>query len=125
MTKPNKRAAQPETTPVRVVDCDIHPWYPGRELADYVAEPFRSQHLSKDMESENPAALLLPPDKQVRSDAVTREGGPAGSDPDLMAQHLFVDAGVDIGILTTLTARPKGSAEHDHAMAAASNLWQA
>jgi len=83
----------------RIIDTDVHQTF--REWSDlqpYLQEPWRSRVLEAG--SRVGGLGYLSPAGHRRKDAYPPNGGPPGSDPDLLIQQLVHDNNVDIGILT-------------------------
>jgi predicted TIM-barrel fold metal-dependent hydrolase len=115
---------------VAIVDVDVHPMpFTLDEIRGYVREDrWRDRLFPMDGRTKYPSyAYYDPPDayttSAMRMDSAPPRGGMAGSDPDYAVQQLFVDAGVDIGILQPMIYAQWPDAEH--AMAEAYNDWLA
>jgi uncharacterized protein len=112
---------------VTIVDCDTHPVVLAAELADYIAEPYRTRHFMRHLhEVDQNASLYTPPDKTTRSDSIPPNGGIPGGDPDYFRQQLLVEAGADYAMLIVLQPKTKFyDPEFDSALFAAHNQWLA
>jgi uncharacterized protein len=122
----NDQAAVDETTPVRIVDCDVHPTPKRGELEDFIPEKFRARLATRARGAGNPVYYDAPDYNNafaMRTDSFPEDGNFAGSDPDLMFRQLVMGAGSDIVILGPLNGGGQTEDEH-HALAQATNLWQ-
>jgi len=113
--------------PVRVVDCDVHP-YPRRGVLHEFLDPtwVRSQRLRA--EGARNGIFYDAPDfnfaQAMRVDSFPGDGEFACSDPDLAFRQLIMESGSDIAILGP-TAHGGGDTDEElTAMAAATNRWQ-
>ncbi|MBY6687806.1 amidohydrolase family protein [Rhodococcus sp. BP-149] len=115
------------TTPVRIVDTDVHPSPKFGELGPFVPEPFRSR-LAKRAEGAGSGIYYDAPDfahaMAMRVDSYPDDGNFAGSDPDLLFKQLIMEAGSDIAILGPTNGSPGQTEEEVHALAVGTNLWQ-
>ena len=103
------------------IDCDVHPYHVAEEIVEYLPEEYRDQ-----MGFTIPHGNWANPHDGWRGDATPENGGVPGSDPDLLYEHVVVDAGTDYPILNAAgillnAASPK--AEYAHALAQAYNDW--
>lgn len=112
---------------VKVVDCDTHPVVLAGELAEYVAQPYRTRYFMGLLhEFDSNASLYTPPDKTTRSDSVPPGGGIPGADPAFFRQQLLVEAGADFAMLIVLQPKTKFyDPQLDSAIFAAHNEWLA
>ncbi len=93
------------THPVRIVDTDIHNSLRSfDDLLPYLKEPHRSRMADGGM--GYPGAGYYSVVGVLRRDARPLEGGPAGSDPELVKRQLFDAYGIDYGILTGVARSP-------------------
>ena len=136
MTSVETRDERPDTIPVQVVDCDVHPVPRSMdEFVEHYPEPFRSRYFSRYKEDVPLSFLLYTPHSNTGGSqgmggpggyAVPPNGGGGGSDPDFLAQQLCVEHGIDYCIMNPLFFRPRHwDAEWDAAHAAATNDWLA
>jgi len=98
-----------EETPVRVVDCDVHPsvgLLSREELAAYAPEEWRDRFYGSRAPKPPRFNYYDPPDNlhsvSMRMDSFPPGGGFPCSDPDFAFDQLIREAGVDIGILAPL-----------------------
>jgi predicted TIM-barrel fold metal-dependent hydrolase len=83
----------------RIIDTDVHQTFRDwSDLQPYLQEPWHSRVLEAG--SRVGGLGYLSPAGHRRKDAYPPNGGPPGSDPDLLIQQLFHDNNVDIAILT-------------------------
>lgn len=116
---------------VGVVDCDVHPTAASiDEFVPHVPQPWRDRFYAQYAhEAELSPNIYVAPVHEgaatgQRVDAMPANGGPAGSDPDLMECQLLRDDGVDFANLIPMQPRPRlESGEFDSAVMAASNGW--
>jgi predicted TIM-barrel fold metal-dependent hydrolase len=111
--------------PVRVVDCDVHPTFTIDELPDYIAEPWRSQYYSRNLDAEIVPLVLVPPAQLSRTDATTPEGEGPGVNPDFVSAQLLQHEQIDFAMLFSLGPRAKANPRHEQAICAANNAWLA
>ncbi|MGV9862301.1 amidohydrolase family protein [Rhodococcus koreensis] len=115
------------TTPVRVVDCDVHP-YPRRGvLHEYLDPKFVKEQRLRGQGANN-GIFYDAPDynfaRAMRVDAFPDDGEFACTDPAMTFRQLVLDSGSDIVILGP-TAHGAGDTEEEQsAMCAAVNRWQ-
>ncbi|MEV6164878.1 amidohydrolase family protein [Streptomyces sp. NPDC052052] len=114
-------------TPVRVVDCDVHP-YPRRGALHAFLDPrfVREQRLKG--EGADNGLFYDAPEyhfaKAMRADSFPADGEFACTDPDMAFRQLVLDSGSDIVMLGPTTGGAGDTDEEVSAMAAATNLWQ-
>jgi predicted TIM-barrel fold metal-dependent hydrolase len=103
---------------IEIVDCDVHP-SPSSvdELLHYLKPPWRD--MPRQLHDADGLRLYYPP-SGYRDDA----GPKPGSDPDVTARQLLVEAGVDIGMLLA-TVRTYFNPDYESALCAATNDWLA
>jgi predicted TIM-barrel fold metal-dependent hydrolase len=110
---------------IRVIDCDVH-FKPvsAAAITDYLPEPWRSHEPLRRALTKAP--VLNPYTGAMRLDAKPADG-PVGSDPALVGQQLFVDAGVDLAINIPVGEFfcPLVVPELNAAFSGAVNEWQA
>jgi uncharacterized protein len=120
------RAETDEMTPVRIVDCDVHPTPKRGEFNQFIPEKFRARFASRSTGAGNSVYYDAPDFNNafaMRTDSFPDDGNFAGSDPDLMFRQLIMGAGSDLVILGPLNGGGQTDEEH-HALAVATNLWQ-
>src|SRR6476661_6802616 len=92
-------STRPETTKaVQLVDSDIHPYASSfAELREFLPQPWRDQHWVDQVARTMHASIYVAPgeDRGMRADAMSPDGGPAGSDPTFVAEELFGRLGID------------------------------
>ena len=115
-----------------VIDCDVHPTpRSAEELFRYLPESYQSisSEILRGWFRTNRGTGVFTGFGALatghRHDAIPATGGPGGSDPDLMAQQLFEDAGISYAVLIPLTVTGMANPEHESAMCAATNEWLA
>src|SRR4051794_1509920 len=113
-----------ERVAVRIVDCDVHLVPQSKdELTERMPEPQRSR-LGRRRENANGKATYVSYELEGRMDSRGPSGLPGGSEPELVYEQLFDDAGVDLAMLV-----PGGRYTVDPAVNAAwcraNNLWVA
>jgi len=121
----------PETStimsPVRVVDCDVHPTPRRGALMEFLDPKIAREVKLKSQGADN-GLVYDPPDyhhsKAMRVDSFPDDGEFACSDPALAFQQLVLDSGSDLIILGPTTSDMGDTDEEVTAMAAATNLWQ-
>jgi len=121
------RVASEVLTPVRVVDCDVHPTSRVGELDEYFPDPFRKTFAARAVGSGSPVYYDAPDYANamaMRTDSFPDDGNFAGSDPDLTFRQLIMEAGSDIAILGPLAGPAAQTPEEAHAVAFAINRWQ-
>jgi predicted TIM-barrel fold metal-dependent hydrolase len=112
--------------PVRVVDCDVHlKPKSAAEIQEHMPEPWRSRANAQRLLEAGP--IYRPYAYINRTDSIPADGSPPGSDPELVEQQLFVDAGVDIAINIPSgpPLMPAVDPEVNSAICSAVNEWQA
>lgn len=114
-------------TPVRVVDCDVHP-APRRDALMEYLDPKIAREVKLKAQGAVNGLYYDPPDyhhsKAMRVDAFPDDGEFACSDPALAFQQLVLDSGSDLIMLGPTSGGMGDSDEEVTAMAAATNLWQ-
>ncbi|WP_040780892.1 amidohydrolase family protein [Rhodococcus ruber] len=116
-----------QTVPVRVVDCDVHPYPRTGELAPFIPEPFRTRFARRAQDSGAEIYYDAPDfaySGAMRIDSYPQDGEFAGSDPELLFQQLIIEAGSDIAILGPGNHAPGQTGDEVHALAVATNRWQ-
>ncbi|GAA2976116.1 putative TIM-barrel fold metal-dependent hydrolase [Microbacterium terrae] len=115
------------TVPVRVVDCDVHP-YPRRGDLQEFLDPKIARHLRLKGEGANNGVFYDAPDfyhaNAMRVDSFPDDGEFACSDPALAFQQLVLDSGSDLVILGPTSGGGGDTDEETTALAAATNAWQ-
>ena len=110
-----------------IVDADVHP-YPcsDDELLEYFEEPWRSFEFRV---HERPislrAAVVGPAAGGMRVEARAPDGGPAGSDPDLVARQLDEMARRLYVLLNPQDVRGRENPDREAAHCRAANAWMA
>lgn len=107
---------------VELIDCDVH--LAPRELDEivaYMAEPWRSK-AGRRINGGKPTYTPFGDAMRADSHPVT---GLAGSDPDLVAQQVFREAGTDFALILPLVGGFSVDPELNAAFAAAINDWLA
>ena len=121
-------AASVTVTKVAVIDTDIHVNPRSvEELQEYMPNPWRAKDLHKILLSSTvptTSVVYNAPNEGRRLDAFG-PSGPPGSDPEFTAQQLFHEAGVDYAICIPLIERAVAHPDHEAALAATANQWQA
>lgn len=116
-----------ETTPVRVVDCDVHPTPRRGALLEFLDPKIAREVKLKGQGADN-GLYYDPPDyhhsKAMRVDSFPDDGEFACSDPALAFQQLVLDSGSDLIMLGPTSGGQGDTDEEVTAMAAATNLWQ-
>lgn len=111
------------TSPVRLVDADVHPLPQAQqEMREYLEEPWRS--MPAQTFSDLASVLYYPPGGGLRSDAVGTQGQRPGSDPRMTEQQLLRGAGVDYAILIA-QVRAYSNPDLESALCTAANAWLA
>lgn len=119
------------TQKLPVIDCDIHPVQRSNaDLQPFLSERWRMHmatfggHIRQGLSSQMPYPRMMA--NGQRADAYPSNGGPAGSDLELMQrQHLDAN-GVDVGMLVLLSrgGLEERNLDYAAALAAAANDWQ-
>lgn len=102
-----------------VVDASVHPRPRPGELQEYLPKVWQGRRLPKGERYyyPNPIGDYV---KESYS-----EGGPPGSDPELVSRHLFEDVGIDHAILIPLTLGLLPDVDLQAAICSAMNAWLA
>ena len=110
---------------VTIVDCDTHPMVRPAELADHVAEPFRTRYFMDRLhEVDANTSLYTPPKQTTMGTAVPPGGGTPGSDPAFYKQQVLAEAGADYAFLIFLLPKTRFvDPAYDAAVFAAHNRW--
>jgi predicted TIM-barrel fold metal-dependent hydrolase len=93
---------------IDIIDCDVHPVIRGgiRALYDYMPQAWskRFENKSTDLVTVAPLTLRFqhPNGTALRKDIHAPDGGPAGSDPGQLRQHLMEENGIGCAILNCL-----------------------
>ncbi|MDX6740174.1 amidohydrolase family protein [Actinocorallia sp. A-T 12471] len=122
-----RQLSSTEMSPVRVVDCDVHP-YPRRGVLHEFLDPkfVREQRLRG--EGANNGIFYDAPDfnfaKAMRVDSFPGDGEFACTDPHMAFRQLVLDSGSDVVMLGPTSGGAGDTDEEVSAMAAATNLWQ-
>lgn len=92
---------EPRRTPLKLIDCDVHQtWRSPADLFPYLpaywAKYARETHFRGFPNAPYPKIA----NGGSRTDAIPPEGGPAGSDRDLLRHQLLDEYGIDYAILT-------------------------
>lgn len=106
---------------VTVVDCDIHLTPRDAEALLVHAPRDAAERLRGRLYSAGRQAYV-PYWSASRRDSVGADGAPAGSDPDLVWEQLFQDAGVDVAVVLPLL-RMTVDPLLNHELSAATNRW--
>jgi predicted TIM-barrel fold metal-dependent hydrolase len=110
---------------VKIVDCDIHLVPESKdELLSRMPEPWRSKLGSRRANNSSGKEGYAAYGTARRMDSFPANGNPPGSDPQMLYDQLFRDAGVDLGIIVA-EMRYTGDPEINGALAHAFNAWQA
>ena len=118
-----REAGRAATTPVRIVDADVHPLPRSpEELREHLPKAWRS--VTSQLLGSYSLVLYLPPAQPLRGDAVGPDGGVAGSDPEFTEFQLIEQAGVDVGVLLPLV-RTFANPDYETALCQATNDWLA
>jgi predicted TIM-barrel fold metal-dependent hydrolase len=113
-----------------VIDCDVHPApRTAAELLDHLPAEYALESRGlRDWFRMNRGTGVFTGfgalATGMRRDAMPA-AGPGGSDPALMAQQLFEQAGVSYAVLIPLTVTGMANPRHEAAMCAATNAWMA
>ena len=103
----NEPSRQPDLQ-LDIIDCDVHPVIRGgmRTLYDYMPTAWSKRFQAKSTELVSVAPLTLrfqhPNGSALRQDVHAPDGGPAGSDPAQVRQHLMVENGIGCALLNCL-----------------------
>ncbi len=122
----DERAVADKTTPIRIVDCDVHPTPKRGELTEFIPERYRARITERSRGAGSPVYYDAPDYSNafaMRTDTFPDDGNFAGSDPDLMLRQLVMEAGSDVVILGPLNGGGQ-TEEEVHALAMATNKWQ-
>ncbi|MBV1797002.1 hypothetical protein [Siccirubricoccus sp. G192] len=132
VTLRDHRPDNPAQSHLGFIDCDVHPFF--RTPADF--DPFlsarwREHRRSIGNRSRQGLARTSPyprmsPGNGMRGDSWPKDGGPPGSDLDLMREQLLDLFDVRYGLLAPLVggAAAERNVEFGAAMAVAVNEWQ-
>jgi len=85
------------TTPLAVIDTDIHSTYDRRRMLDFLPEPWRTRYASG---NEGPGPMgYWNPNGVMRADAITADGEAVYGNPRLLARHFLDTYHIEYGIL--------------------------
>jgi len=85
------------TTPLAVIDTDIHSTYDRRRMLDFLPEPWRTRYASG---NEGPGPMgYWNPNGVMRADAITADGEAVYGNPRLLASHFLDTYHIEYGIL--------------------------
>jgi uncharacterized protein len=124
LTEVTQRTEAPESVPVTLVDCDVHPAPAGKqELLQFM--PKRWHYLEK-VPVGVPYRLDVVNDG-ARVDARPKDFalGMAGANPELFRRQLLEEAGVDFAVLIYHTSQNPPAPDADAARCSAINEWMA
>lgn len=114
-------------TPVRVVDCDVHPYPRKGALLEYLDPKVAKEQMARAKGANNGIFYDAPEynfAKAMRVDSFPDDGEFACSDPTMAFRQLVLDSGSDAVILGPTSGGGGDTDEEVSAMAAATNLWQ-
>lgn len=124
LSRPADATTKSNQVEIQVVDTDVHIEPRSfEELMNHVATPWRDRAIKGRIPFRRAGFTTF--DVAARMDAYP-ETGDVGSDPDLVAKHLFIDDPIDIGILLPWSYRGfTVDPALDTALAGAVNEWLA
>jgi len=130
--KPEKRADTPAPAYMGFVDCDVHPFFRTPDEFDAFLSPRWRAHRqtfgNRPRQGLSKATTYprMSPGVGMRMDAWPKDGGPPGSDLELMREQLLDLFDVSYGLLAPLVggAAADRNVEFGAAMATAVNDWQ-
>lgn len=103
------------------IDACAHPMMRSSDdVRDYLAEPFRRQGFPNLQRYFYPS-----PEREFLAHSWPEGGGAPGSDPNLFAEHLFGDLGIDRAVLVPLTRGILPDVDLASAICSATNDWLA
>ncbi|HEY1689554.1 MAG TPA: amidohydrolase family protein [Solirubrobacteraceae bacterium] len=126
LQRPGTAAAGAVEREVRLVDSDVHPSPRSfAELIEYLPDRWRKDPCLSRVEFDHSVYLPANQTGGPRADSFPADGSAAGSDPEMLERQLFVEAGVDIGILLPVAVPGMSNPEHEAALKSATNSWLA
>jgi predicted TIM-barrel fold metal-dependent hydrolase len=111
---------------IPLIDCDVHPTlrFPA-ELVEYAAPEWRDRFKVEADRNKTKRSIYFAPNSGRRIDSRPTDGGPAGSDPELMDRQLLEQTNVDIAILMPIIVGLSPDPIFDAALHTAINEWMA
>lgn len=117
--------AKVDEVEVKIIDCDVHLVPQSKEdMLSRMPEPWRSKLGSRRANNSSGKEGYAAYGAARRLDSFPANGLPPGSDPEMVYQQLFDDAGVDLGIIVP-EMRYTGDPAINGALATAFNHWVA
>lgn len=121
------RTLTPTLQPVRVVDCDTHPYPRKGVLHEFLDPRFVKEQRARGAGANNGIFYDAPEynfARAMRVDSFPDDGEFACTDPAMTFRQLVLDSGSDLVILGPTSGGGGDTDEEVSAMAAATNLWQ-